>query len=258
MKQAFFPGLREAVIFVVSALPEIVFEHRTLWRQLSPFYSVPYESFRTAVHRGCRDGLLATTLCGRRPALLSTQPARAEVATEFDLRKLRKPKWDGVWRLLSFDIPERRRRDRDLLRRRLSELGYGMLHQSLWISPHDLALLTRRLVDEQGLSGHVWLFHARLEKGRIPYQVTRAAWPHLDAIGTAYGQYADRWTEALKSLPLKADPLTLEVAHQLARFQLAAILRKDPQLPKALLPSDWPMNRALACLRQVSRRVRHR
>jgi DNA-binding transcriptional regulator PaaX len=52
--------------------------------------------------------------------------------------KLPKPKrWDGRWRVLIFDIPERRRVLRDKVRRTLAAVGFIRLQDSVWIYPYD-------------------------------------------------------------------------------------------------------------------------
>lgn len=52
--------------------------------------------------------------------------------------KIERPKrWDGKWRLVIFDIHERRRRARDLLRLQLQELGLIRLQNSVWVYPYD-------------------------------------------------------------------------------------------------------------------------
>lgn len=53
-------------------------------------------------------------------------------------KALRKPKrWDGRWRVVLFDIPERRRRVRNQLRRFMQEFGFVRLQDSAWIYPYD-------------------------------------------------------------------------------------------------------------------------
>ncbi|MDP2594156.1 MAG: CRISPR-associated endonuclease Cas2 [bacterium] len=50
----------------------------------------------------------------------------------------KKPKrWDGKWRLLIFDIPERRRRVRTNIRKTLVMLGFVRLQDSVWAYPYD-------------------------------------------------------------------------------------------------------------------------
>jgi DNA-binding transcriptional regulator PaaX len=54
-----------------------------------------------------------------------------------DTIKFKKPKiWDGKWRIVLFDIPEKDRMFRDILRRHLKELNFRKLQHSVFISPH--------------------------------------------------------------------------------------------------------------------------
>lgn len=46
-------------------------------------------------------------------------------------------KWDGKWRVVSFDIKEKRKRVRELLRTTLQSIGFVHLHHSVWVYPHD-------------------------------------------------------------------------------------------------------------------------
>ncbi len=50
----------------------------------------------------------------------------------------KKPKrWDGRWRIVMFDIWERRRPVRDQLRRLLERIGFVQLQRSVWVYPYD-------------------------------------------------------------------------------------------------------------------------
>ena len=48
---------------------------------------------------------------------------------------INKPKIDGKWRLVIFDVPEKRKRGRDAFRRKLLELGFTRLQDSVFTSP---------------------------------------------------------------------------------------------------------------------------
>lgn len=51
---------------------------------------------------------------------------------------LKKPKrWDGSWRIVIFDIAERRRSARDRLRNMLTRIGFQKLQDSVWAYPYD-------------------------------------------------------------------------------------------------------------------------
>lgn len=51
--------------------------------------------------------------------------------------KNKKRKWDGKWRVLIFDIPEKRKLDRDRVRYTFISLGFMRLQDSVWIYPYD-------------------------------------------------------------------------------------------------------------------------
>lgn len=49
----------------------------------------------------------------------------------------KKRKWDRRWRVVIFDIPERRKSMRASLRRFMGEYGFVRLQDSVWIYPYD-------------------------------------------------------------------------------------------------------------------------
>lgn len=46
-------------------------------------------------------------------------------------------KWDSKWRVVSFDIKEKRKAVRELLRQTLVAVGFVHLHHSVWVYPYD-------------------------------------------------------------------------------------------------------------------------
>lgn len=63
--------------------------------------------------------------------------------------KNHKKKWDGRWRMVAFDIPERRSAVRFRLRAVMREIGFTRLQDSVWVYPYDcedfIALLKAEL-----------------------------------------------------------------------------------------------------------------
>ena len=56
----------------------------------------------------------------------------------FDLLEIKKPeKWDGKWRIIIFDIPNKYKQAREALRCKIKELGLRQLQKSVWIYPYD-------------------------------------------------------------------------------------------------------------------------
>jgi len=57
---------------------------------------------------------------------------------ELDGLVIRRPwRWDRKWRMLIFDIPNRRRNAREALRNKIKELGFYQLQKSVWVYPYS-------------------------------------------------------------------------------------------------------------------------
>jgi len=52
--------------------------------------------------------------------------------------KIDKPKnWDGQWRIVIYDIPQKFRKASDAFRRKIRELGMYQLQKSIWVYPYE-------------------------------------------------------------------------------------------------------------------------
>lgn len=52
--------------------------------------------------------------------------------------KIKKPdKWDGKWRIVIFDIPEKKKKAREVLRAKLKDLGFKELQKSVFVLPYE-------------------------------------------------------------------------------------------------------------------------
>jgi len=45
--------------------------------------------------------------------------------------------WDKKWRMVAFDIPEKFKKSRDILRSKLNKIGFCKLQKSVFITPYD-------------------------------------------------------------------------------------------------------------------------
>jgi len=58
--------------------------------------------------------------------------------TNFHYTEIKKPKkWDKKWRVLIFDIPEKRKNLREKLRNTLNHIGFIRLQDSVWVYPYN-------------------------------------------------------------------------------------------------------------------------
>lgn len=70
--------------------------------------------------------------------------------------KIKKPKrWDGKWRIVSFDIPEKKRRIRNQIRNELKAIGFVELQKSVWIYPYDCEEFVKLLKADKRIGRYV-------------------------------------------------------------------------------------------------------
>lgn len=67
----------------------------------------------------------------------------------------REEEWDGKYRIVIWDIPEKKRRIRDLFRRRLKGWGFKNWQKSVWISKRNVTDKLRQLISELEMEGQV-------------------------------------------------------------------------------------------------------
>lgn len=58
----------------------------------------------------------------------------------------KKEKWDGKWRMIAFDIPEKCKKGRDAIRYRMKLGGFYELQESLFLYPYDCSKEIKALV----------------------------------------------------------------------------------------------------------------
>lgn len=102
------------------------------WREYYP------SSLDKVTRRLYRRGYVEVIYEMEQPVVKITEKGRIEVL-KYDLDKLeiKQPKrWDGKWRLVIFDIEEKYRTVRDLIRDKLRQIGFYQFQKSVFIYPY--------------------------------------------------------------------------------------------------------------------------
>jgi len=63
--------------------------------------------------------------------------------------------WDGKWRIVVFDIPEKYAALRNRIRTLLKKIGFVQLQQSVWVFPYECEDLTLMIKKESDLSAYI-------------------------------------------------------------------------------------------------------
>jgi phenylacetic acid degradation operon negative regulatory protein len=152
-------------------------------------------------------------------------------------------RWDGVWRIVAFDIPESALALRTRLRRRLRDFRFGWLQKSVWISPHPVDAF-HQVLGETGIAPEsLSYFEAKPAGGESTAALVNGAWDFTRLLEdyTAYHEILRRRPEWPASTATDWFHW-LEAEHQ----AWCRIARRDPFLPRELQPPDYPGQAAWA------------
>lgn len=198
---------------------------------------------RIALSRVARSGRLEQVRNGRQtsykvnPSGLDDREQRLRTYVGFGAEPTR---WDGKWTVVTFSIPEEVRGLRPKLRRELERLRFAPLTDAVWVQPRDHAARIIEIGDDLDVSLAVMraTFESPERSGLYPL----GAFP-LDEIRTLYDQYRrtfEPWLSLVRANRVDAHHALVLRANVLASWRHIALT--DPDLPRELLPDDWPQS----------------
>lgn len=215
-----------------------------------------YWSYQAALRRLRKAGAIAARPGGRHAPVLKLLP-RAETLLPEELRpeKSWNRKWNGIWYVLAYDVPEPQRRYRESLRRFLQRLRMGGLQDSVWVSPRDIRPDYADLVEGAGAGEFAVLFEARTVLGQDAREVVRMAWD-MDRLEDAQRWYLRTVEANLSLVSARAPdrPTLLSMAREENSAYLS-VMRTDPLLPKALWPPHYRGPDAIAAHRAFQKAI---
>jgi|GEM_PF-501518 len=188
---------------------------------------------RNALHLAKRDGLI------NKHGELTVEGFEKleEILPSFK----RQPKWSGSLWLITYDVAEKRKKDREALRRFLKSQGYGKLQDSVYVAPFDPTRLVRGEIEKRQFKGEVIISKMGIDGhiGEMSVKELIARVYDLESISGDYLTYIQNISDDFS--PEKAPFLFLEYL---------SILKSDPQLPVELLPADWLGKQAFELTKQ--------
>jgi phenylacetic acid degradation operon negative regulatory protein len=199
---------------------------------------------RTAMSRLTADGWLERVKVGRNSYYrLSRRGQGSFMEATRRIYFAHDPAFDGKLRiaLLGPDVSDRAR-----LRKRLEEAGFAALGPTAFVAWAELpAMPTGK-----------GLFVLNAEAGAEACALADAVWK-LGPIAQGYRAFIDRFTPLEKALGAngglsEADAL---VARTLLIHEFRRIVLRDPGLPAALLPADWPGRAARVLTANIYRQI---
>ena len=116
------------------------------------------KKFSRLVYYLKKNGYIKIKNLENKQGVLLTQKGNEKILKIKLKLKNKKERSDKKWQMLIFDIPEKKRFLRNILRENLVLLGYEMLQQSVWVSPFDVLKETEDLIRRYELDSYIKLF----------------------------------------------------------------------------------------------------
>ena len=116
------------------------------------------QKFTQLIYRLKKNGYIKIKNLKQNEGVILTKKG-AEKVLRVKLRMKNKQKRsDGKWQMIIFDIPEKKRYLRSLLREKLLLLEYKMLQKSIWICPYNVSKETEFILRKYSIDSYVKLF----------------------------------------------------------------------------------------------------
>jgi phenylacetic acid degradation operon negative regulatory protein len=147
--------------------------------------------------------------------------------------------WDGWWRVVCFDVPRSENRQRRRLRQYLRNQGFGLLQDSVWLTPDPLDEQKRLLRSIKPDAESLVLLRARACGGESDNEIVAGAW-NFRRINDLYRQHL----KILDQMPLQkvrtpGNASALLKWSEAERTAWNDAMATDPLLPKRLLPDSY-------------------
>ncbi|MBI4127679.1 MAG: hypothetical protein HY459_01270 [Parcubacteria group bacterium] len=124
-------GVALTIVAVAPGVIQVVDMFGKKWR-------FPQKHFRRSLKRWERNGFIHKRRKTDWDFVLTKKGKELLKERVIEELTIRKPKrWDGQWRLVIFDIPEKYSEARNLLRWKLKNLGFRYVNLSVWAFPYE-------------------------------------------------------------------------------------------------------------------------
>lgn len=209
------------------------------------FAFTPYTSFKNALLQLKRKGLIKSLTSGFHEGLI-TQKGKQRLTRLFPVYERQRP-WDKRLYLITYDIPENERGSRDLLRRKLKELGCAGLQQSVFLTPYNPRQIIKELIQEYRLKGRIVISDTGSDGVIGDRNLPETLWEvyALEEINENYRIFVETYQRIPKS-KINLTKLALDYF---------SILKTDPQLPFELLPPQWLGDEAYEIFERYTRQI---
>lgn len=143
---------------------------------LEEYYS--YANINQNFYRLYKKGYIHKIGKRRNIRFIFDQKLRYKFLDDYLARRVEKYRkgWDKKWRLLIYDIPDRRRIYREYLRNFLKDLGFGKVQASCWVSCYDFSSEIHHFCKEKRLIDYICIYEGTFFAGKSVDGLTEEIW----------------------------------------------------------------------------------
>lgn len=201
--------------------------HRAFEEAEEALAEINYQTIKKAIFQLRKKGFLYYKNRHSKETMNITKEGIARLKELVPSYKIKRT-WDGRVYLITYDIPEKQRYNREILRSYIIRLGGAKLQESVFLIPYNPRLTLRSFIQERNLAGVVII-------SDLGSDATIGEEDLKTLIGRLYQLYElnERYKEFIDTLKKASYPQFWYAAKYLS------ILDDDPQLPFELLPDDW-------------------
>lgn len=176
--------IRDIFLLTLAGIGDVAQELKDPMQIMGKSYEAMYgfiprrykrNNFLQTVNRSFRTGDIEKIVKGDKIYLRLTSAGKKRLYRDFPILNLTK-KWDKRWLIVAFDISEKSKSIRNNFRSKLKNLGFGMLQESVWISPLSIGQDMREFISSIGLSGQVFVMEISGFILGDPKQLVRNIW----------------------------------------------------------------------------------
>lgn len=267
MRKFFKP--KEILLLGLANLLDAAEEIQDPFRLMSSSYKSMYgwiprryrkHNFYQLISRSLRAELIEKIEKNGEIYLRITTAGKKTIQRDFPMLQLQNRKWDGKWRIVTFDVEEINKKARNRLRKKLKELGFGMLQKSVFISPHDLLKDFSEFAESSGIKNYLYLLETYDLTVGDKCEFANKVWK-LDELNEKYQNIIERINKIKNSYMIRIDDRLrksdsqkekdnedLEINKLLAKniketknikAEWLKTVVNDPFLPKVFLPKPW-------------------
>ena len=224
-----------------------------LIRLLAPF-GINERGVRTSVFRLAREGWLKAKPVGRESLYRLTRDGARRFEQAY--RRIYAPpveSWDDTWELVVANGSTAMQRRK--LQQELDWAGFGTLAPGLHVRPSQPPSAVPRIAAALHVADRIVVARATDDAalgGRTLASAVPRAWD-LDRVAADYRRFLARFGSVIDRFRQSGgdahDPAQSFIVRTLLIHAYRRVLLRDPQLPAALLPLDWPGRAAYALCR---------